>query len=350
MVSNGEAFLSSVDVFINFTVIATLVVFFWRGTWDLLDVFFIPANYELSLWISLVGATTSLMILAIVQDKLNVAFAPNRTSALGFCVVSRLHAYFVASLQVCQWRGSWGLLDLYQINHWKGWICSFVSILFLSVLGSLAQATASPLAACHDSDKLNYFTVALIGPITETDSYHGWLKVLSGSAFTIIVVSLSCLLLWHGVWDAMDIYVLPDDLVLSAYVSLAVSIFLALPILTGERFVRNFCGNERINLIVRTVVEKVYIMTASLLTIAHWRGVWYLQTAWILPNNLSVSASISHLVGIFGLVALFVSRTANGMSSFDDRDIYGGDPSVFALSYISRIRTKEDELSPPVYV
>lgn len=34
--------------------IAFAVISFWRGVWGLLDEYLFPANYELSLWISLV--------------------------------------------------------------------------------------------------------------------------------------------------------------------------------------------------------------------------------------------------------------------------------------------------------
>lgn len=34
-------------------VILFAMVCFWRGTWGLLDIYFFPDNYELSLWISI---------------------------------------------------------------------------------------------------------------------------------------------------------------------------------------------------------------------------------------------------------------------------------------------------------
>jgi hypothetical protein len=38
---------------LNAVLIAFAVIAFWRGAWGLLDEYLFPANYELSLWVSL---------------------------------------------------------------------------------------------------------------------------------------------------------------------------------------------------------------------------------------------------------------------------------------------------------
>ncbi|XP_033724708.1 uncharacterized protein LOC117314729 [Pecten maximus] len=339
MGSYYEACTLSGDVFISFTIIATLVTFFWRGTWDMLDAFLIPTNYALSLWVSFVGGSFLHMILAILQNTLNVTFTPEKLSSFGFCVVSRLHAYLAAFLQVCQWRGFWGLLDIYGIANW---ITLLLPILVLSVLGSMSQTTGPPLAVVHDLDQQDYFTVA---PIIDTDCRPGWLAILSGASFYVLLITNLGIAYWRGVWSVLDVHVFPEDLVRSAAFSLALSIFLALPILTGEQYIREFCRNKYRNRIVRTFVEKAYITVASLVAINHWRGVWYIQISFLLPDNPHMSAIISHFVGIAGLMTLFVSRTAAGVNSFDDRDIYGGKPGLFTLAYTSRICKLKDDNS-----
>jgi hypothetical protein len=42
--------------------IAFAVVCFWRGIWGLMDIYLLPNNYELSLWLSLAGGLAILII------------------------------------------------------------------------------------------------------------------------------------------------------------------------------------------------------------------------------------------------------------------------------------------------
>lgn len=42
-------------------VVAFAVIAFWRGCWGLMDEYLFPANYELSLWISLIVGIIVLM-------------------------------------------------------------------------------------------------------------------------------------------------------------------------------------------------------------------------------------------------------------------------------------------------
>ena len=44
-----------VDVIISFLLTAHLVVMFWRGTWNLLDVYIIPDDIYIGSWISYIG-------------------------------------------------------------------------------------------------------------------------------------------------------------------------------------------------------------------------------------------------------------------------------------------------------
>ena len=48
--------------------VAFAVIAFWRGAWGLMDEYLFPANYELSLWVSLVFG---LIILLFTHSILN---------------------------------------------------------------------------------------------------------------------------------------------------------------------------------------------------------------------------------------------------------------------------------------
>ncbi|NCN99174.1 hypothetical protein COU62_00770 [Candidatus Pacearchaeota archaeon CG10_big_fil_rev_8_21_14_0_10_35_219] len=44
------------------SVIAFAVITFWRGLWGLMNIYLFPNNYELSLWITLIGGLLILII------------------------------------------------------------------------------------------------------------------------------------------------------------------------------------------------------------------------------------------------------------------------------------------------
>ncbi|XP_060078315.1 uncharacterized protein LOC132557804 [Ylistrum balloti] len=341
MESSYTAFILSVDVFTNFSIIAALVVFFWRGTWDMLDLFLLPTNYELSLWISCLGGNVLLLMMTMLQDTLNMLLTPENLSSFGLCVVTRVHAYLVATLYVCQWRGLWGLLECYGINYWIAYLVSFLA---LSIFGRMGQATGPPLVVMHDSDKRDYFTVIPIKRNDDSDNRSGWIAVFAETGFNLVFCN-TCSAYWHGHWSVADVYLYPEDSVLSAYFSLAMSIFLAIPILTGERSVRIFCRDKHRFYIVRKLVEKAYHVVASLVSIHYWRGVWLLQTTSLLPDNPKLSTIISHVVGFSGLMMLCVSRTAVGADVFDDEDVYGRKPALFTYAFIARMCKTNDKNS-----
>lgn len=159
----SDACLLSLDVCINFTIISTLVVLFWRGTWDLMDTYLLPGDTGHSLWLSCIVGGTVLILLTVLQNTLNDAFTPSGKCPVTFFVTSRLHAYVTSAMFVGLWRGGWGLMDLYlPTGSVSSLLSAGVGILILAAAGYLSQASGPPLAVSHDLDEDGYFTVVSI--------------------------------------------------------------------------------------------------------------------------------------------------------------------------------------------
>lgn len=141
---------------------------------------------------------------------------------------------------------------------------------------------------------------------------------------------------WRGTWNILDMYIFPEDLAASGFWSVYISIGLAVPVFIGETTVRTVCRrlHDRDQRILQRCFEKVYIGVFSLIAVIHWRGVWYLLIAFLVPGYPVISALVSHVVGFLGLMALSVSRTAGGGCSINDTDVFDAGYSVLGPHYL----------------
>ncbi|XP_021372838.1 uncharacterized protein LOC110462921 [Mizuhopecten yessoensis] len=143
----------------------------------------------------------------------------------------------------------------------------------------------------------------------------------------------------------MDILIIPDNLTLSAYISLFISVTLATPVILGENMLRTYCRKLEVSQalgVFKKLLSKGYIMLTVCITVNLWRGAWHLQTTLLLPGNPKLSALISHCVGFAGLMLCLVTRTLAGGADFEDSDIYEQCVTMYSMSCVKRFVEKFD--------
>ncbi|XP_041987864.1 uncharacterized protein LOC121739444 [Aricia agestis] len=139
--SSRETALYILDCVFSVTVVGSLVVFVWRGSWALLDIFLYPNDVVKSCWTSLIVGYALVVLTFAVQAPMRWAVArlqgaPRLLIADVYHLVS-----FFATVNV--WRGVWGLLDVYffpdtpKLSNWCSHIVSLTLLILLNCSNSI---------------------------------------------------------------------------------------------------------------------------------------------------------------------------------------------------------------------
>lgn len=152
-----DSCISVLEYLLSFLVISTFVVFFWRGTWGILDICLFPENVELSYWICFGSGNFVLIITGLLQRY--IALIHTLDNCFLYILFSRLYIYIVAVGSAVQWRGVWNLQDHYFHKTWQS---AMVSLLI--GVGALCclrceriLLTAPPLCVDHDTDPIKVY-------------------------------------------------------------------------------------------------------------------------------------------------------------------------------------------------
>ncbi|VEN47732.1 unnamed protein product [Callosobruchus maculatus] len=129
------------DCLFSVVVVGILVVFIWRGSWILVDIFLYPEDLTKSAWGSLVIGYVAVVTAFLLQPCAKyLCDKASGTSRLLISDIVNLYALFGT---VNVWRGIWNLLEIYFIpddivlSCWITHIVSFSLLILMSCSNSL---------------------------------------------------------------------------------------------------------------------------------------------------------------------------------------------------------------------
>jgi len=142
------------DILISLLIIFPLSILHWRGTWELQDIYFVPEDPVMTVWISFAIGGNVCVLELLLQPLLIEKLNPERR--LLYFFVSRLHLYIHGWAVMCYWRGLWDLCDLYLTEHWVNAVVMYaVCQLTMIVTKTVRTAVGVPAALTLDiSDSL----------------------------------------------------------------------------------------------------------------------------------------------------------------------------------------------------
>jgi Fuseless len=127
-----------VDIFFSFIVIPFFVVWFWRGSWLVLDFYlwkFSPENS--AVWASVGWSTLIALIFLFVSSETVFTRIKLDTSLLG--PLGRLRTYIAAWGIVNYWRAVWYIWDESAgTSQWSCWVCHLVPMAILITMGCMS--------------------------------------------------------------------------------------------------------------------------------------------------------------------------------------------------------------------
>uniref|UniRef100_A0A182UCT4 Uncharacterized protein n=1 Tax=Anopheles melas TaxID=34690 RepID=A0A182UCT4_9DIPT len=137
-------------------VIGPLVICFWRGTWNLMDMLLFPEDEVLrmiTLQVFGLGGHLLFMLLQTTLERwLDVEVRP-----VSFYLLSRVYTYIYGAMCVATWRGGWILIDRYSPPSLVFFMeASLVALLLLGSVQSFCNVAGAPFV--NDSPD-GYFDV-----------------------------------------------------------------------------------------------------------------------------------------------------------------------------------------------
>lgn len=150
--------LEFLDSLYSSIIVAPLIVFYWRGTWNLSEIYLYPHKKIQSSVASLLIGIAGHLVFTIWQRTFEKFLDANRHRLI-FYVGSRIYTAIFGIICVNCWRGGWQLIDHYTARDMTTILSiTFLAILALMALKSLRNVVATPFVIITDQ-KLDYFRV-----------------------------------------------------------------------------------------------------------------------------------------------------------------------------------------------
>lgn len=332
--------LSTLDILISIFIVTPCVVGCWRGIWQIMDIYaiYFPP------WESFIIGSATYLVLALGQDVFHhvvVEKEPSNTFVRLFTLF--LMKFYITTFNViCNmiWRAGWLLFDRYcglqttssGIALWEGsasaiWFTIVCTLLLFCVKG-LKNTLSPPFSIALDSkDEVFLFSTRYIYKIGEKTSLY-----ILDCLFSVLVVGTLVVFVWRGGWALLDLFVFPEDEVLSAWASLILGYASVAVAFILQPVMRYLC--ERFSGTPRLLIADVFILFALFGTINVWRGIWNLLNIYFLPENPELSCWITHWVCLIVLILLGCSNSLLVRGVYIDAEEPAGKCVVFPCYYL----------------
>lgn len=106
-------------------IIGPLVVFYWRGTWSLLDLHLYPNEPFKGAWICVAIGNGGLMVAALLQKHFQRFLSMDKWFV--WLTAYHTYTYIIAFCCVCHWRGIWTSLNLYTGLKDESFVASLIT-------------------------------------------------------------------------------------------------------------------------------------------------------------------------------------------------------------------------------
>jgi hypothetical protein len=117
--------------------------------------------------------------------------------------------------------------------------------------------------------------------------------------FTFGLIGASTVLVWQGFWDLQDLYLFPDNTLLSSALSAVAGITLSgLCHLVANSLLLQYQSREPRSLLMN-YTELLYMLLVSISVISYWRGVWLLWDECVLSPNPTLQSVVTFRAGVW---------------------------------------------------
>ncbi|ESP02845.1 hypothetical protein LOTGIDRAFT_110590 [Lottia gigantea] len=335
-----QTYLHVLDSYFSVILFGPLVTAYWRGTWEIADVYLFPDNSNLSFGVSTAAGVLVYLCFNFSQD--HFTSLNYKMSSPMFCISSRLHAYILGHAMVNYWRGIMGFMDKINKTYLYMGLETILSTILLAVLKGSINAISAPLLTIPDTGphgRKDYFQISTKLKTKSTESWSFFLDC----CYSVLIISGLVIVQWHGVWGLIDLMIVPQDQFKSAWLSLVIGYAMTMVLLIVQWPVMAFAKKARNETfkcysIILLLIEIFMSFCGTTASAFVWRGFWNLQDQLLLPNNLELSVWISHGIGTICLMIMFHFNTAIQAGLDSDGDIiFSDEQTFFDIKFICNI-------------
>ena len=151
--------------------------------------------------------------------------------------------------------------------------------------------------------------------------------------YTQLVVTFCNILIWRGLWNILDTFFYPEDVLTSSIASLVVGLgtvivlFLFAPLMA--------IASERLDshhIAFKLTYEGLIFVIGTCCVLTAWRGGWDLCRDYVIPDP-RVGGWVCHVVGVVGLI-LTQCFSSVALSGIDIDGTYNQGQGLFPTSYL----------------
>ncbi|XP_012253514.2 uncharacterized protein LOC105684613 isoform X2 [Athalia rosae] len=289
--------LTVLDTIFSTCVAAPAVVGYWRGTWELSDVYIYPDNEVISCIVSIIIGFSGFFVFNVTQHFLDEFFHPDK-HRLSYYLGSRCYTALFGFCCVNVWRGVWQALDLATgLLPSTVFATTGIGLLALALLRALRNIAAPPISLSVDSCP-GYFVVPTMFRV---DNTRNWSLYVLDCAFSVGVIGTLVVFAWRGSWVIFDLYLYPDNPEYSAVGSVVIGYAIVVIMFSLQPVMRYACA--RLKGLPRIIAVDIFLLISFIGAVNVWRGVWNCLGLWFLPDEPELSCWIT-LLGCFTLLVL----------------------------------------------
>lgn len=140
-------YIRLLDTLLTVCIIHQLVVFYWRGVWEIFDVHLLPADSHMSAIVCLIIAYTLQSLVCPMEVATNFLCQSNRSKQMWALEVVTF--FFANLVGVILWRGVWILLDYHFVPDNAGLSAGMTHLVGIVVLWLMLCAHSVTMSGCR---------------------------------------------------------------------------------------------------------------------------------------------------------------------------------------------------------
>lgn len=157
--------------------------------------------------------------------------------------------------------------------------------------------------------------------------------------YSVGIVNSLVIIVWRGIWLLVDVFLFPDDQVLSAWASVFLGYVMVAIVFLLQPIMKKICDN--LSGIPKLLVADAYIMFTVICVIIVWRGIWNLLNIYFLPDYPELSCWLTHWIPLLILIFMGCSNSVLVRGVCADCEEPDGSCVVFPCNYLKVIVDQE---------
>ncbi|CAG0913262.1 unnamed protein product [Notodromas monacha] len=292
--------------FFIITVVGAFQVAAWRGIWQVTDEYVFPEHDGVSAFFCFVVGHVAMLPAIVFAHHLQDGLGGGTSTGL-FVVISRLYTAVCSVLAVWQWRGTWHLLNYYIGTSWEGFASTGGVSLVAMILLQIMVTIPCPPYGLEIDFRETYFSNADISffGIEWKGELHA--KYVVDRIFAVFITFQPAIVFWRAIWGLQDLFFFPENLVHNFLASLVLGVVVTAVAFVTRTWIRRLTRERKG--ISRLVIEYPYVLFCAFGCISLWRGIWEMFDICLIPDDYSLSNKITAVVGLIGMMAMYIGNT-----------------------------------------